>query len=71
MHRTLLVPVLLYGSETIYGRRMRKLELGLYICTTSRGLLDIRRMDRVQNAWIRESCGVTKRINERIDESIL
>ena len=25
-----------------------------------RGLLGIRRMDRVQNAWIRELCGVMK-----------
>ena len=36
-----------------------------------RGLLGIRRMDRVPNARIRELCGVTKRVDERIDEGIL
>ena len=35
------------------------------------GLLGIRRMDRVPNARIREWFGVTKRVNERIDEGVL
>ena len=35
-----------------------------------RGLLGIRRMDRVPNAWIRELCGV-KSLDERIDEGML
>ena len=36
-----------------------------------RGLLGIRRIDRTQNAWIRELCGVRKGVNERIDEGVL
>ena len=36
-----------------------------------RGLLGIRRMDRVLNAWIRELCGVRKGLGERIDEGVL
>ena len=32
------------------------------------GLPSIRRMDRVPNAWIRQLCVVTKRVDERIDE---
>ena len=36
-----------------------------------RGLLGIRRMDRVQNARIRRLCGLTKGIDERIDEVVL
>ena len=36
-----------------------------------RGLLGIRRMDRVPNARIRELCGVTKGVEERIDEGVL
>ena len=36
-----------------------------------RGLLDIRRMDRVPNAWIRELYGLRKGLNERIVEGIL
>ena len=36
-----------------------------------RGLLGIRRMDRVPNARIRELCGVKKGLDERIDEGVL
>ena len=36
-----------------------------------RGLLGIRRMDRVPKARIRELCGVRKGLDERIDEGIL
>ena len=36
-----------------------------------RGLLDIRRMDRVSNTRIRELCGVKKSLDKRIDEDIL
>ena len=36
-----------------------------------RGLLDIRRMDRVPNARIRELCGVTKGVDEKSDENVL
>ena len=30
------------------------------------GLLGIRMMDMVRNAWIRELCGVTKGVDERL-----
>ena len=36
-----------------------------------RGLLGIRRMDRVPNAQIRELCGVKKDLDKRIDEGVL
>ena len=36
-----------------------------------RGLLGIRKMDRVPNAQIRELCGVKKGLDERIDEGVL
>ena len=36
-----------------------------------RGLLGIRRMDRVPNAQIRELCRVKKGLHERIDEEML
>ena len=36
-----------------------------------KGLLGTRRMDKVPNKRIREFCGVTKRIDERIDEGSL
>ena len=36
-----------------------------------RGLLGIRRMDKVLNAWIRQLFGVTKGVHEKIDEGVL
>ena len=42
--------------------RIRAVQMG-----NLRGLLGIRRMDRVPNARMRELCGVTKRVEERID----
>ena len=36
-----------------------------------RGLLGIRRMDKVPNAQIRQFGGVTKGVNENIDEGVL
>ena len=36
-----------------------------------RGLIGIRRMDRVPNARIMELCGVKKGLDERFDEGVL
>ena len=36
-----------------------------------RGLLGIRKMDRILNEWIRELYRVMKGVDEKIDESIL
>ena len=36
-----------------------------------RDFLDIRRMDELPNARIRELCGVTIGVDERIDEGVL
>ena len=59
----LLVPVLLYGSETtIWRQKVVQLD-------SLRNLLD--RMDRVPTGKVRELCGVEKRVDERNDESVL
>ena len=36
-----------------------------------RGLLDIRGMNRVPNAWIRKLCGMKKGLDERTDVGVL
>ena len=36
-----------------------------------RGLLGIRRMDKVPNALIKQLCELTKYVDEKIDESVL
>ena len=64
--------VCMYGVRQCYGKRRRNLDLG---CTGGlgnlRGLLVIRRMDKVLNLRIRELCGVKKGLDERIDEGVL
>ena len=69
LHETLLVPILMYRSETTLWKeksRIRALQMD-----NLRGLLGIRRMDRIPNVWIRELCGVKTGIDERIDEGVL
>ena len=60
----------LYMAETMLWKkeisRIRDVQMD-----NLRGLLGIRRMDRVLNAWIRKLCGVKKGLDERIDEGVL
>ena len=58
LHETLLYLFLCMAKRQCYGRRRR-------------GLLGIRRMDRVPNARIIELWGVKKGLDERIDEGVL
>ena len=53
-----------------YGRKRRGLELRLYRWIV-RGLLGIRRMDRVLSIQIKELHGVKKVVDERIDKVLL
>ena len=63
LHETLHVSVLTYSSETMLWKEKKRSRI--------RGLLGIRRMNRVPNARIRELSGVTKGVDERIDEGVL
>ena len=68
LHETLLVLVLIYGSENVLeGERSRIRALQM---DNPRGLLGIRSMDRVPNTRMREVCGV-KGVDKRIDEGVL
>ena len=61
------MPVLLYGSEKmLWKEKERSRVMGVQM-DNFRGLLGIRRMDRVPNAWIRELCRVKKDLDKRID----
>ena len=53
------MPVFMYGSETMIWKEERS-RLGGVQMDNLRGLLGIRRMDKVPNARIRELCGVKK-----------
>ena len=71
LQETLIVPVLMYGSETMLWKEKKRSRISIVQMDNLRGLLGIRGMDRVPNARMREFCGVTKGVDERIDESDL
>ena len=64
------MPVLLYGSDTILWKEKESSTVRAVQMDTLKGLLGIRRMDRVSNARIRELCGARKGLDERIDEVV-
>ena len=71
LHESFLVSVLTYGSETMIWRGKDKSRYWALQMDNLRGLLGIRRMDKDPNAQIRQLCGVTKSVDEKIDEDIL
>ena len=71
LHESLLVLVLTYGSETMIWRGKERYRIRTVQINNPRGLLSIKRMDKVPNAQIRQLCGVTKSVDEKIDEGVL
>ena len=65
-----LVPVLIYGSDTMIWREERS-RIEAVQMDNLRGLLSIRRMDKVPNTRIRRLCSVTKGVDQRVDEGVL
>ena len=63
--------VLVYGSETMLWREKERSRVRAVQMDNLRGLLGIRRMDRIPNARIRELCRMRKGLDERIDEGNL
>ena len=53
LRESLLIPVLMYGSETMVWKKERSRN-------SLRGLLGIMEMDKVPNALIKEMCRVMK-----------
>ena len=54
-----------------YGNEKERSRIRAVQMDNLRGFLGIRKMDRAPNARIRELCGVTKEVGERIDEGVL
>ena len=50
LHETLLVPVLMYGSETMIWKEEERSRIRAVQMDNLRGLLSIRRTDKVPNA---------------------
>ena len=64
------MPVLTYGSETMLWRVKERSRTRAVQMDNLKGLLGIRRMDKVPNAQIKELCGVTKAVGKRFDEGV-
>ena len=71
LHGTLIVPILMYGSDTMLWQEKERSRVRAVQMDNLKRLLGIRRTNRVPNAPIRELCGVRKGQNERIDEGPL
>ena len=71
LHESLLVPVLTYGIETMIWREKEISRIRSVNMYKLRDLMCIRIMDKVLNARIRQLCGGTKGVDERIDEGVL
>ena len=67
LHEALLMLILLYGYETMMWRKA-KFRIRAIQMDNLRGVLDIRRMDSVPNAWITELCGVDEKIDGHIEK---
>ena len=63
LHLTLIVPVLKYGIETMLWKEK---EVSRIRAVQMDNFLGIKRMDSVPNAQIKELCGVTKGVDERL-----
>ena len=61
----------MYGSDTRLWKEKERSRLRAVQMDNLRGLLGIRRRDRVPNTRIRELCGAKKGIDEMIDEGVL
>ena len=50
----MVVPTLIYGSKTMSWKEEERSRIRVVQMDNIRGLLGIRKMDRVPNAWIRK-----------------
>ena len=71
LHETLLVPVIMYGSETLLRKEKERSRVRAVQMYNLRGLLGIKRMDKVPNTRITELFGVRKSLDKRISEGVL
>ena len=71
MHEPLLVAFFTYGSEIVTWREKEWSRIWGVQIDNLISLIGIRRRDKVSNALINQLCGVTKGVDEKIDEGVL
>ena len=67
----MLLPVLLYSSETMVWNKKYRSKVQCVQMDNLRGMLGVRRIDKMMNEHIRDLCGVKNGVNERTKESML
>ena len=71
LHESLLLPVLMYGSEAMVWNPKYRSKVQAVQMDNLRGILGGKRIDKMRNEHIRELCGVKKGVTERVNEYIL
>ena len=71
LHESMLLPVLLYGSECMVWDRTYRSKVQAVQMDNLRSVLGVKKIDKIRNEFIRTVCGVEKGINERVNESVL
>ena len=69
LNESLFVPM--HGSEAIIWKEKERSRIKVVQMYNLRCLVGIRRVDKIPNARIRQLCGVTKVVDERIDGSAI
>ena len=71
LHKTVLVPFLMYGSDTMIWKEKERFRIRVVQIDNLRFLLDIRRMDKDRNICIRELWGLKKVVDGTICEDVI
>src|SRR5678815_1751450 len=71
LHEGMLLPVLMYSSETMVWKKGYRSKVQCVQMDNLRGVLGVKRIDKIRNEGIRELCGVKKGVDERMNESTL
>src|SRR5678815_307076 len=65
LHEGMLSPVLMYSSETMVWNKRYRSKVQRVQMDNFRGVLGVKRIDKMRNEGIREVCGVKKGVNEK------
>lgn len=71
LHESMLVPTLVYGSEVMVWKEKERSRIRAVQMDNLRGMLGIKRVDKIRNEKIKEVYGIKKGVNEVITENIL
>lgn len=71
IYNTVLVPTVLYGSESWVCQSKHESRVNAVGMSFLRSMCGKTRLDRVRNAWVMNECGVTEKLSEKYESSVL